>query len=293
MTILLLNQKTITAKELAQRFSVSTRTIYRDVEILSSSGIPVYMSNGRGGGISLLDDFSLDKTLLSDREREGLLTALKTMQAAKYPEIDAVLEKLSAVFKSSADTDWVTIHFADWSSSPNEYGRFEDIKNAIFKKHIIEFDYINSNGEKSQRRVEPERFYFRAHSWYLTAFCLSKNERRIFRLSRIKNVRILADMFERRNTVSLPDKDVQGFSKPLVHLKLLFSQNMLYRLYDEFDEKHISVLEDGRAIVEVAFPEDEWVYSFLLSFGMNVEVLEPPHIRQGVVWRLKEALMNY
>ena len=99
ISLVLLNKGTVTAKELAERFNVSTRTIYRDVDILSTAGIPVYTNKGNGGGISILDNYSINKTVLTDGERDSLLLALKTLQSTKYPEIDTVLDKIGAVFK--------------------------------------------------------------------------------------------------------------------------------------------------------------------------------------------------
>ena len=80
ISLVLLNKGTVTAKELAERFDVSTRTIYRDVDILSTAGIPVYTNEGNGGGISILDNYSINKTVLTDGERDSLLLALKTLQ---------------------------------------------------------------------------------------------------------------------------------------------------------------------------------------------------------------------
>jgi len=91
IVMLLLNRQTVTAKELAERFGVTVRTIYRDIEDLSAAGVPIYMTKGKGGGISILEDYSINKAVLSESERENLAVALKTMQAVKYPEIDAVL----------------------------------------------------------------------------------------------------------------------------------------------------------------------------------------------------------
>jgi predicted DNA-binding transcriptional regulator YafY len=105
MVTLLLNRQTITAGEFAERFNISVRTVYRDVEDLSSAGIPVYMSKGKGGGISLLEDFTLNKTLISRQETDSLLLALRTLQAVKYPDVDRFLEKLQSLFHTSAPSD--------------------------------------------------------------------------------------------------------------------------------------------------------------------------------------------
>ena len=95
---ILLNKGTATAQELADRFSVSTRTIYRDIDMLSSAGVPVYMNKGKGGGIHLLENYVINRTLISEQESESLLMAIKNLQVTNYPELDRILEKLGALF---------------------------------------------------------------------------------------------------------------------------------------------------------------------------------------------------
>ena len=77
----LLQKERITAEELAERFEVSTRTIYRDIDVLSSVGIPVYMMKGRDGGIALLPNYILDKTILTEDERKNILASLRAVEA--------------------------------------------------------------------------------------------------------------------------------------------------------------------------------------------------------------------
>ena len=77
---ILLNRKQVTARELAQRFEVSTRTIYRDIESLTEAGVPVYTNKGKGGGISLLDNFILNKSYLNTDEQQEILTALQGLK---------------------------------------------------------------------------------------------------------------------------------------------------------------------------------------------------------------------
>lgn len=116
--IILLNRGTVTAKELADRFGVSTRTIYRDIDVLSYSGVPVFTSKGNGGGISLLEDFSLNKTILSKQESESMMLALKTLQATKYPQIDMILDKIGGIFKNAVSSDFAYIDFLPGAATP-------------------------------------------------------------------------------------------------------------------------------------------------------------------------------
>lgn len=293
IVMLLLNRQTVTAKELAERFGVAVRTIYRDIEDLSAAGVPIYMTKGKGGGISILEDYSINKAVLTESERENLAVALKTMQAVKYPEIDAILEKIGAVFKNGDNTEWIKIDFAGWGSSPKEQDKFSDIKNAILRCQVIRFDYVNVSGQRSSRFVEPEQLYFNRHTWYLIAFCRNRNEHRIFRISRIKNVNVTNEHFEKRHISDEENTKIQADNKPWTQLHLRFSEKMLHRIYDEFDEDCVTKNADGSYDVHVSFPEDEWVYSFILSFGHFVEVISPEHIRNIVADSMKTALKYY
>lgn len=84
ITYHLLNHEHVTAKMLSEKFNVSVRTIYRDIDRMSQVGIPVYTERGKGGGISLLSDFVLSKVLLDVDERKSILQALQTTEAVKF-----------------------------------------------------------------------------------------------------------------------------------------------------------------------------------------------------------------
>lgn len=287
---ILLNRETVTAKELAGRFEVSTRTIYRDIDALSLAGVPVYTDKGRGGGISLLADYTLNKTLLSKRESEGLLLALKTMSATRYPEADIIMEKISSIFKGNKAHDWIEVDFTGWSSSVNENNKFSKIRDAIINKQIISFDYINSNGGRSNRYAEPVKLIFKAYTWYLIAFCRMRDSQRMFRLSRIKNVQVTSEQFLRRE---IPEDEWQDSYINLVELKLRCDERVLSFLYDTFDEQFINKNDLGSYDLTVPISDEEWIYSYILSLGNYAEVLEPKHIREIIKSRAEEILKKY
>ncbi len=293
ITVLLLNKRMIKAKELADRFQVSTRTIYRDIEILSMAGIPVYMSKGKGGGISLLEDFSVNKAILTKEDKESLILALKTLQVTKYPEVGAAIEKIGSLYKEDLSEDWVQVDFGEWGSDPNEGGRFALIKEAIIKRRIIVAEYINTQGEGSNRSIEAMKLLYKGKAWYLYGYCRSKQDFRIFRISRMKNISITREEFIRRSIPGPIPIDQPSPTRKKVDLRLRFKPHMLYRVYDDFHDNSILRLEDGSCEVAVSYPEDEWVYGYILSFGESVEVLEPPHIRSVILNRLQEAAKIY
>jgi predicted DNA-binding transcriptional regulator YafY len=293
ITLILLNKSTVTARELADRFGVSTRTIYRDIDELSTAGVPVYTNKGSGGGISLLEDYSLNKALLTEHERDSLLLALKTLQATKYPEIEGILEKIGAVFKKAAAANWVQIEFSPWGSGPNEENKFLDIKRAILECKVAVFDYINADGVLSRRNIEPMLLSFKGQAWYIWGYCRMKHNFRTFRISRIRNMVVTDEGFVRRPLEGVKAEEPEAVPLNNVTLKLRFQPENLYRVYDDYDEERITRNPDGTYDVTVTFPEDEWVYGYIMSFGDRVEVLEPPHIRRIIRERLQKAADFY
>ena len=293
ITLILLNKKSVTAQELAERFEVSTRTIYRDVDELSAAGVPVLTNKGSGGGISLMENFAINKAMFTEHERDSVLLALKTLQATHYPEIDAIVEKIGAVFKNAAAADWVHIEFSPWGSGPNEENKFLNIKKAILETKVVAFDYINADGILSRRQVEPMQLDFKGQAWYLWGYCKTRRDFRTFRISRIRNLSITDEGFKRRTLESVKDEEPAVKPKNLVTLKLRFQPENLYRVYDDYDQERITRNKDGTYDVTVTFPEDEWVYGYIMSFGDRVEVLEPPHIRDIIKKRMQKALDFY
>jgi predicted DNA-binding transcriptional regulator YafY len=293
ITLILLNKKNVTAGELAARFGVSTRTIYRDIDELSAAGVPVFASKGSGGGIALLESFAINRALLTEHERDSLLLALKTLQATKYPEIDAILEKIGALFKKAASSDWVRIEFSPWGSGPNEENKFLDIKRAILESKVIAFDYINADGILSRRHIEPMLLLFKSQAWYVSGYCRMRRNFRTFRVSRIRNMLVTDEGFVRRPLESVEEEEPAAAPPKSVTLKLRFQPEDLYRVYDDYDHERIVRNPDGTYDVTVTFPEDEWVYGYIMSFGNYIEVLEPRHIRDIIRERIKKALKYY
>lgn len=283
---ILLQKKKVTAKELAEKFEVSTRTIYRDIEALSSANIPIYMSKGKDGGISILEEYILNKSILSEEEQNQILFALQSLEKMDGQTEKAVLEKMSTIFNKKV-TDWIKIDFSNWSSSKEN--TFQIIKSAILNKQLVEFIYYNSVGDKNLRIVEPLQIWFKDKSWYLISYCRLKKDYRFFKLTRMKEVKLLEEHFERE----MPEQNEEEKEIKNILLELEISKEMAFRVYDEFDSNEITKKDDGNFIVKVEFPENEWVYSFILSFGEYVKVLSPEYAKNIVKHKLQNTLKNY
>lgn len=287
----MLDKKSITAKELAERFEVSVRTIYRDVDTLSAAGIPVCTNKGKGGGISLIEGFVLDKSILSEQEQNEILMSLQSLSAVKCPDMEPVLRKMGAFFNKQG-MNWIDVDFTRWGSDGSEREKFRMLKTAILSRTMVTFDYFSSYGEKTERTVEPVKLVFKGQGWYLYGFCRVKNDFRMFKITRIRNLCCLSETFQR----DVPDDvfgDSNSSSTSMVTLVLKIQESMAYRIYDEFDQEYIHKNPDGSFTVTATFPQGEWIYSYVLSYGSEAEVLEPKHVREIIKKKLEEALKKY
>lgn len=275
----LLDKGKSTAPELAEKFEVSVRTIYRDIDIISSMGIPVYAMQGKGGGITLLDNFVLDKSLLSTREKEQILMALQGIIATEPNNSDELLTKLGSLFQTK-NTNWIEVDFSNWVKRNPSQDIFQLIKSAIFSRNVISFQYFSSNRESTKRRVEPLKLVFKSKDWYLYGFCLMRNDYRFFKLTRMREMEIQAEVYSREipSTCSIGKQmDIQN----AIAVTLKFDQDMAFRVYDEFAE---GVTEDnqGNLYVRTNLPDSDALYSYLFSFADSVEIVEPENIREQV-----------
>jgi len=287
---ILLNQKNTTAKQLAERFSVSQRTVYRDIDTLSLAGIPVYTEKGKGGGISLLPEFVLSKSILSDKEQNEILSALQGLTNMGTVDSDHALQKLSAVFSKSV-TNWLEVDFSDWSYSNAEI--FYDLKIAILEHRIIEFDYYGASAEMTRRRIEPVKLWFKSKNWYLKGFCLKRQNVRLFKLTRIRELQLTNEKFELRNLLEeQPESEVVNVIYQDIDVILKINKKMAHRVLDEWSERHAVKLPDGSYKITVTMTEDEWLYGNILSYGENIEVIHPASLREKIKSTAKKIIKN-
>ena len=285
----LLQNGKATAPELAQKFEVSIRTIYRDIDSISSAGIPIYAMQGKGGGISILNDYTLDKSLFSEQEQEQMLTALQGMIATTEKNSNELLTKLSGLFQIKS-TNWIEVDFSDWAHRTPQQDTFNIIKEAIFQKRVISFYYFSGKGNKEKRNVRPIRLVFKSKSWYLYSFCLLRNDYRFFKLTRIKELEMLSGTFTQDFTPTKIEKQIQV--ENTVAVKLKFDRQAAFRVYDEFTD---SITEDsqGNLYVQIDLPDNEVLYSYVMSFSDSVEIIEPQSIREQMKKRLQKMQEKY
>ena len=270
----ILEKEKVTANELADKFEVSVRTIYRDIDSISSVGVPIFTTQGKGGGIKIDNEFILNKSLFDTNEKEQIIAALQGLEKTNEAYKSELITKLSALFKIK-NSNWIEIDFTSWGSNNTYQDLFNTLKIAIINKNIISFSYNSSKGEKINRKVKPIRLLFKEQDWYLYAFCLLRNDFRYFKLSRIKDLEVLAINYEDNFENIVLKREIKY--ENTVNIKLKFNKSVAFRVYDEFK----AIVEDkkGNLYVEMKIPNNYKLYNYIFSFGANVEILEPKEIR--------------
>lgn len=287
MLFILLEKGCSTAPELAARFEVSVRTIYRDIDILSAAGIPVYTTQGKGGGIFIQENYVLNKSLISEQEQNQILLALQGLSIIDEENTNALLSKLGGIFQKQ-NVNWIEVDFSEWNKKSEDV--FRILQSAIFQNKVIDFIYYNGKGQSKSRAVEPLKLVFKSGDWYLYAYCHLRQDYRLFKLTRIKDLKTTEHNYVR----TTPDKvleDMHLYADETVALTLRFNREMAYRVYENFDD--IEEMADGYYLVSISLPNNESLYRFLLSFGDTVEVLSPLDIREKVIEKIDGMKSKY
>ena len=296
MIYILMRQGTVTAAELAERFEVSVRTIYRDMDTLSAAGIPIYAKKGKNGGICLTEQFVLNKMLLTKDEQQEILSGLVSLRETKAEAGENILQKLGEFFRTDP-VDWLAIDLSDWSGSRVQL--YENIKNAILARRLLQFDYYGKNGQMRRRTVEPVKLLFKEYTWYLKAYCRERKDWRLFKLFRIKRLLVQEETFVPRAECISQEDAPQGseiqtdLNMNMTVVDVRIDKREAYRVYDRFEEEEIEVLPDGNFMVHFHLTMDDWGYGVLLSFGPSAEVLAPEAVRQEMKRRVQQMAKWY
>lgn len=192
IVIILLNRDRVSAADLAKRFEVSVRTIYRDIDAINLSGIPVVSFQGKGGGVGIDEDYRLDRQVLTIPDLVSIFSALRSVSTVfETVELSSALEKVRTLvpkacrFEADALQDQIVIDILPWDFRAREKQLLKEIRQALCDRRVIEIEYRTFEQKSSTRAVEPMTLVFKGHAWYLYAFCRARKDYRLFRLSRI------------------------------------------------------------------------------------------------------------
>ena len=285
---ILIDKKQVTAKEMAERFGVSTRTVYRWMEALSVSGVPVYSLKGRGGGIAISEKFSMDNTVLSEEERLAIVSSVKALENLSGKSGTSITPERKAADKLSrlvaSDTNWLEVDFAPWSPEGSEVRNlFSILRDSILKKRQISFDYFTGDGRSEKRIVHPWKLVFRGQAWYLLGWCTLRKSERFFKLTRMRNLVMTSKNANvTRNQGIEESAQTSEYSAPLIQIKARITKEKISYLMDSFICSEIKPQKNGYVNVTFMAPDTPWLCEILLSFGAQIKIVSPVKIKNTI-----------
>ncbi len=285
--MILINKRQVSRDYLAERFSVSKRTISRYLNALEDAGVPIVSTPGRHGGVALAQDYVIDKAYLSEAETSRLKNALEITACEFADGVNmSLIEKLETVSKLRERDDYAIKQ--DGLLIDCEYGQAETLKPqirtlsyAIEHNRAVEIKYADARGTVSYRTVEPYTLVFKAGAWYLYAMCKLRGDFRLFKLSRISDLRKTSKGFTRLESRLAEKLELEFYNEIYIDLELEFFPSVTDDIIDWLGIS--AVTERGTKLVASAeVPLTERLVKRILSFGSSVKVLQPPMLSEQI-----------
>jgi predicted DNA-binding transcriptional regulator YafY len=293
--IMILNNKDkVTAKELSEKFEVSTKTIQRDMEIIERAGIPIVSYKGHQGGYSIIDGYRVNKSSMTGDEVNLLKKLLIGINKSyENKEATTLINKLEVIKpeRESSLNDRLVIDFSTWGKSEELTDAINIIDDAIKNRNPIEFDYINASGEKTSRKVDPYKIIFKSLAWYVYGFCTLKNEMRVFKVNRMENIKVKNASFiynEKLMDDLFIEKEIEK-----IQVTIRIPSKMKEMIKEGFPEYKLIKEKDGFIIAIIKIPGGKWIEGMILSFGDCIEVLSPLSLRESIKEKINDMNKLY
>ncbi|WP_320127960.1 YafY family protein [uncultured Sphaerochaeta sp.] len=292
--MVLLEKERIGAQALSEMFEVSLRTIYRDIETINLSGIPIRSTPGWGGGFEILSEYKVDRTVFSSSDLATILMGLGSISTMLTgEEIVNTLAKVKSIIPTEQakeielKSSQISIDLSPWRGNANIHTYLGLIKTALQKQRLLSFNYSDRYNNISTRTIEPYQLVLKDNHWYIHGYCLEKQDFRLFKLSRISNLEMLTDRFIQKDF----NKQLSEFSDTMTqkqkNIKLRIHKSIMDRVLEYCSYDHFSQDSNEHYIVEFPFIDDEFGYNIVFGFGDKCECLAPENIRAGIKQRVQ------
>ena len=200
-------RKLVTAKQLAERLEVSERTVYRDVQDLMLSGVPI--EGEAGVGYMLRAGFHLPPLMFSPEEMEALITGARLVKSWAGDKLamaaDQAIAKIEHILppKLKQEIGDTRLFAPGFHSYSRHTVQMDALRTAINKRQVLRIEYLKEDGQASAREVWPLGLFFWGAVWTLAAWCELRSDYRNFRIDRIQNLREVDRKFEETSEISL------------------------------------------------------------------------------------------
>lgn len=291
--MVLLDNQRIGAEELATMFEVSLRTVYRDLDTISRAGIPVLSTPGVGGGFEIMQGYKIDKKVFSASDLSAILMGLSSLSnMVRGDELVNALAKVKSFIPADTAKDIVLkanqihIDLSPWMGNKNIPSNLVMIRTALQESKLLSFEYIDHHGNRTHRTAEPYQLVLKNSHWYWQGYCHTRNDFRLFKLSRTAKLQILEESFIPRENPK-PQLDIAEMVEKLqTYITLRIHKSVMERVLEYCAYEHFFPDGDEHFLVSFPFIENDYHYDILFSLGEKCECLEPLHIRGEVQRRI-------
>jgi len=300
MIMILLDQERIGAQELADMFEVSPRTIYRDIDAINMAGIPVCSVPGVGGGFEIMQQYKIDKKVFSSADLSAILMGLSGLSGMiRGDELVNALAKVKSFIPAGQakeielKANQIAVDLSPWMGNRNIQPYLEIIKTALQENRLLSFEYTDRYGNKTTRTAEPYQLVLKGSRWYWQGYCHTRNDFRLFRLSRTSNLQIREECFTPRDYPKPQLDFTDGLAEMQTTIKIRIHKSVMDQVLDYCTEEHFAPDGNEHYLVSFPFIENDYYYHILLSFGDQCECLEPLHIRAEMKRRIQGIAALY
>ncbi len=299
------SKKRVTAQQIADRFGMSLRTVYRDVKALEESGVPVI--GEAGSGYSIMEGYRLPPIMFSQEEAAAILMGSKLAQqmtdASVQKNYDDAMFKIQSVLRT-ADKEYVEQLLPNVHVTPSRIPVEESsnkhlaaLQKAIAEKRTIAIRYQTNKETISERQVEPVGLWHYSNNWHLIAWCRLRNSYRDFRVSRMLRLQLKDELYTPRSYESLKDyiSSVRDGSYQLHELVILFDKDKSHHIFESKYQQGFIKQEEAGDKVRMHFlsPFPEYFGRWLLMYTDCVTIESPQSLKEIMQNLVKELQKNY
>ena len=283
----LLRQRRMNAAEFAAKYHISLRTVYRYIEEMTVSGIPIDVARGVNGGVYISNAYKLPTGFMTRAEYARAIDAMQAMESELGdPVLASAIEKLSANAKETrlngAIAGNILVDSGTWGAERKFSEKLLLIERAIEERESLAIDYISREGERTQRTILPHLLVYKQNIWYVFAYCRLRGAFRLFKIGRIRSIVHTGDMF-RRLPFTRDDVPLSFWTdgEKTVEATFALSPEAL-----PFAEEWLGIEnvreEDGSYFVTVILPDDDSLVDKILSAGAGFRVIAPASLAERV-----------
>lgn len=289
----LLSRESVTCEELAAKYELSTRTIYRYIDTLDLAGVPILSKSGPAGGFSIAQEYRLSAMLFSSEEYARIMTAVSNLETLEGTG-GVLLDKIRAIAKQPGDlqfsSDTLVIDSGGWGNTDSQKHKVRALGAGVFKALVTEISYSDDGGNKSRRSIEPYTFVLKEGNWYLYAFCRMRSDFRVFKLSRMTGITVTRQEFVKQKLDLKAEPWNESFRRAVscITITLSVSEDAAAGVEDWLGEGAVS---GGRAVAEVILSDQ--LISRLVSLSSGVRVISPKSVQEKLIEAAKAVLLAY